>query len=154
VSDQILSLETIFTNVLVQPATKENALSTIAQKVAPALGISSDILKQGLLQREKEGTTGFTDGFAIPHTQVSGLADAKIAIFTFNNSIQWESLDGKDIEVAIVLMTPDGPSNKEHLKLLSQLSRKLMNPDFVQSILNNKDNSTNLYKLIGQIVNK
>jgi len=55
-------------------------------------------------------------------------------------------MDGKAVEVAFALAIPDGKNN-EHLKLLSTLSRALIDEQFTQSILT-ADIEKDLYYII------
>ncbi|MDO1605858.1 PTS sugar transporter subunit IIA [Lactobacillus sp. YT155] len=153
-SNEVLLKDCVLVDLNVSPAEKNAALKEISNQLGNALSVPATQIEEGLLKREEEGTTGFTDGFAIPHTQVPDLKDVRIGVVTFENSIAWESLDGQDIEIAIVLLTPQAEGNQEHLKLLSLLSRKLMNEDFVKEIKENKHNQDALFDLIAEIVNK
>lgn len=153
-TSKVLLKDCVLVDLSVLPAKKENALELIAKELADALNLDSDQLRDGLFAREKEGTTGFTEGIAIPHTQVPDLDDARVGVVTFASPIEWESLDGKPIEIATVLLTPNGNGNNEHLKLLSKLSRKLISEDFVKELHENKHNQDKLFNMIAEIVNQ
>lgn len=151
---EILSKAAIQTQVSVFPAKKEKALKKIANLLAGPIGLNEEVLKKGLLTREEEGTTGFTDGFAIPHAKLAEITDTHVGIVTFKRPINWESLDGQKIEIAIILLTPSNDKNNPHLQLLSQLSRKLMDAEFVKQIKANLADQDALYRLVGNIVNQ
>ncbi|MGR3741393.1 PTS sugar transporter subunit IIA [Companilactobacillus sp. DQM5] len=153
-SSEVLLKDCVITDLKINPAKKDVALAEIAKDLGSILNVDAKQLEKGLLAREEEGTTGFTDGIAIPHTQVSDLNDARIGVVTFETPISWESLDGKDIEIATVLLTPNSNGNQDHLKLLSMLSRKLMNEEFVKQLHDNKHNQDGLFNMIAEIVNK
>lgn len=153
-TSKVLLKDCVLVDLSVSPAKKENALELIAKKLSDILDINSEQLRDGLFAREEEGTTGFTEGIAIPHTQISDLDDARVGVVTFADPIEWESLDGKPIEIATVLLTPNGNSNNEHLKLLSKLSRKLISEDFVKELHDNKHNQDKLFNMISEIVNQ
>lgn len=152
-TEQVLLKDCVITDLVVEPATKDEALKVIASKLSQQLNVDQKQVENGLFAREEEGTTGFTDGIAIPHTQVPDLNDARIGVVTFKNPIEWESLDGKPIEIATILLTPNGNGNNGHLKLLSQLSRKLISEEFVEELHQNKHNQDALYDMIAEIVN-
>lgn len=98
---------------------------------ATELGItdSQKDIYEGLQEREKESTTGFGKGIAIPHTKNKAVKDPSILVVRSKNLIEWNSLDGNPINTAISLLVPDGNSNI-HLKLLSKISRQMMHSEF------------------------
>ena len=51
-----------------------------------------------------------------------------------SHGIEWESLDGKPVNIIFLLGVPDKNVSDIHLKILSQLSRKLMNDEFVERL--------------------
>lgn len=152
-SNDILNRNYIFTDISVSKSEKNLALDKIAELLAVPMNLSKDELLDGLLKREKEGTTGFTDGLAIPHATLQSLADPKVGVVTFDTPIEWDSLDGKGVRTAFVLLTPDNSKNNIHLKMLSQLSRNLMKEDFVKQIQDNLSNGDNLFKIVSSVVN-
>ncbi len=88
-------------------------------------------LIKGLQNREAQSTTGFENGIAIPHCQI----DVKEAILSVSriNDCDWSSLDGNPANLVINIVVPkDG--GDEHLRILSKLSAKMMNPEFVNGL--------------------
>mgnify|MGYP003361691275 CR=1 FL=1 len=152
-SNSILERNYIFTDVSVQTLEKETALNKIGELLSDPMGLSKDELVAGLLKREKEGTTGFTDGLAIPHATISSLSDPKVGVITFDKPIEWDSLDGEGVRAAFVLLTPENGENNVHLKMLSQLSRNLMKEEFVKKIQDNLSNGDELFEVVGNIIN-
>ncbi|SNX54325.1 fructose PTS transporter subunit IIA [Thermoanaerobacterium sp. RBIITD] len=113
---------------------KEDAiieLSKLAKKEGKITSI--DVYTKSVFDREKTYTTGVGNGIAIPHGKSEAVKEAMIVFGKTNDGIEWESLDGKPVNIIFLLGVPDKNVNNLHLKLLSQLSRKLMNEDFVES---------------------
>jgi PTS system fructose-specific IIC component len=94
---------------------------------------SEDALVAGFKKRESEGTTGFEDGFAIPHARIKEAKEAAVVVVRLKKGIDWESIDGKPTEVAIALIVPDGQGNT-HMEILSDVATKLMNEEFKKQI--------------------
>ena len=89
-----------------------------------------DLLKS-LLKREKECSTAFEDGFAIPHGKSKGILKPAIFVCRINNDLDWKSLDGSKVNIAIILAIPENEeTNTLHLKVISGVARKLMRDDF------------------------
>lgn len=153
-TEQILTRDCVLTDVDINGSTKNDALKKIAELLSVEMNLNKRHLEKGLLKREKEGTTGFTDGLAIPHANIKELDDPRVGIVTFKNPIEWESLDGSGVKVAFVLLTPGKSKDNTHLKLLSELSRNLMKPEFVEKIQKNLSNADQLFEIVGKIINK
>lgn len=113
---------------------KDEVLTFIAEK-AEALNIATDAEKvvNGLQKRESEGSTGMENGIAIPHVKSETIQQAKLMVVQLAEGIDWPAMDGKPTDFVISILVPDGSSN-EHLDILSALSRKLMNQEFVDQL--------------------
>lgn len=108
---------------------KEQLLRLIAQK-ANELGYvhsESDCFR-GLLERERLQSTGFEDGFAIPHCKDKTVKEPRLLIFK-THPIPWNTLDGQPVQFSFVLLIPE-QSAAEHLKYLSKIAKSLLDEDY------------------------
>ncbi len=112
--------------------TKEELFGKLADKYVE-LGYTEDRdeVVEGLKKREAESTTGFEKGIAIPHTQAN--VSAPIISVSRINPITWPALDGNTTDLVINIVVPKDQGS-EHLKILSKLSAKLMDDDFVAKL--------------------
>ena len=107
---------------------------------------SEEDFYHGLQEREKEATTGFNDGIAIPHSKNSTVISPGVFLIKFKNPIEWDSLDGKKITTAFALTIPeDGAEN--HLKILSSIAKELIDDNFRNTVIKETD-SQKLYNLV------
>ncbi len=107
---------------------------------------SEEDFYHGLQEREKEATTGFNDGIAIPHSKNSTVISPGVFLIKFKNPIEWDSLDGKKITTAFALTIPeDGVEN--HLKILSTIAKELIDDNFRNTVIKETD-SQKLYNLV------
>lgn len=90
---------------------------------------------QGLCEREKEATTGFQDGIAIPHSKHTTCIKPGVFLVRFAHPIPWNALDGEPITVALGLTIPEA-GGETHLRILSKLARQLIHDDFRQALKN------------------
>ncbi|CAM3190864.1 PTS system, fructose subfamily, IIA component [Lactobacillus bombicola] len=97
--------------------------------------------------REQEGSTGMTDGFAIPHAQSAAIEKSAMLILKLKHPIDWQSLDGQKIDIVISFLIPQVDSN-EHLKYLSNTAKLLTHEDFIAKlkIANTAQDIFNLFK--------
>lgn len=119
--------------------TQEEAFRVIAD-IAFEKGYVSDkeVFFEGLKDREKEATTGFKEGIAIPHSKDASVLKPGMFLIKFKHSIDWQALDKKPVNTVFALTIPEEGAS-EHLKLLSLIARKLIDTDFREGILNNND---------------
>lgn len=104
-------------------------------------------LYESFKAREKEFSTGIGSGVAIPHAEVENLKEPKIFIARVND-INWESLDGKPVKVAVAIMVPKG-GRGEHLTILAELSKKMANEEFLEIL--KKGTKTEVEELINSV---
>lgn len=118
-------------------SSQQEAFVKIAQVAADQnLATDRQSVVDGLSRREQEGSTGFMDGFAIPHTKCAAVQKPGVVILTSTQGIEWQSMDGKPARFIISLLIPDSEAGTTHLTLLSHISRLLIHNDIRQNLLN------------------
>ena len=128
----ILELRNIQVGVAV--TSRNDALKYLADfAVKNQLANDSDAVYDSYLKREKEGSTGMTDGFAIPHAQSAAIAKSSMIVLKLKEPIDWQSLDGKKIDTVISFLIPETDSNA-HLQYLSNTAKLLTHEDFIASL--------------------
>lgn len=147
---EVIKQEYIFTGM--DFANKEEALHAIAEQ-SVKLGLCRDVEEtyQGFLERESQGPTGMEEGFAIPHTRCEAVLHTGIIVMKSKQEIEWESFDGKPVDIMIALIVPKENYGNEHIQILSSLSRMLMKQDF-RNQLKGSDSSQEIYEVIHQAV--
>lgn len=133
---EILELKNIQVNVDV--ASRNDALHYLAD-FAEKNGLANDSEKvyDSYLNREKEGSTGMTDGFAIPHAQSSAITKSSMIVLKLKNPVEWQSLDGQKIDTVISFLIPQVDSNA-HLQYLSNTAKLLTHQEFITQLKNAK----------------
>ncbi|WP_347711520.1 fructose PTS transporter subunit IIA [Olsenella uli] len=123
--------------------TVDEALAFLSAQ-AIALGIAEDerAVLDAFKAREAEGTTGMMEGFAIPHAKSETIKQASVMVVKFAGDVEWESMDGKPIRVAIALCVPGGEAGTTHLQLLSKVAVMLMDEKFRNETLADVDTAS------------
>lgn len=91
-----------------------------------------------VMKREEEATTGIGFGVGIPHGKSSAVSSPTLAFGRSKEGISYDSMDGKPVHLLFLIAVPEN-SNDEHLRILSQLSRKLMHQDIRDRLMNAVD---------------
>lgn len=128
-----------------------DAFNFIASKFVEE-GLSNDIQKciQGMQDREKEGTTGFTMGIAIPHAKIAEINAPGVFVFKFKKPIEWESLDDEPIKIAIALAIPKNDPKNDHIRILSSIARSLVSEEFKINLIN-AQTAEQIYEIISGV---
>lgn len=142
-------------NILLQieASSKNDSLNKIAE-LCKNLNYVDDAkeLYKAFLERERESTTGFENGFAIPHARTKIIKEPHVLFVNFKNPVEWESLDNQPATHAFVLLVPENVNNF-HIDLLSKISLALLDKEFVSQIKKSK-NAEEIYKLVSGFIEK
>ncbi len=95
------------------------------------------VYKQGILDREKQGSTAVGEGIAIPHSKNKAVKRPSLAAITVPGGVDYESLDGKPSNLIFMIAAPENGGDV-HLELLSRLMVMLMDEDFRKKLLSAK----------------
>lgn len=104
-----------------------------------------------LIEREEEFSTGFGDGFAIPHAKSTLVKTASIFVIKTLNPVEWEAIDDKAVNIIIGLLVPYECRGDMHLSLLAKLSANLMEDEFKNN-LKEANSEEVIYKLVSEIL--
>lgn len=97
---------------------------------------SKEVFIMDVIRREKESTTGFGHGFALPHGKSNGVKEPCFAIGRSKNGIRWESFDKKPVNFIILLAVPNQEAGASHLEILSGISEKLISEKYRLQLIN------------------
>ena len=143
----LLKKELIVMNLEVASTEKETALKAVSKACSAYSGLDEAKLCEMFLEREALDSTGFGNHVAIPHAKIMGLKEAFIGIFKFSQSVEWEAIDDEPVKVAIALVMPGEAENNTHIQVLSKFSRKLMDDDFIENLLE-EENADRMYDFV------
>jgi len=128
---------------------KKQALQEISAHAAKLVGLSENTIYEALLQRERLGSTGIGEGTAIPHGKLPGLDRIFGLVARLEKPIDFEALDGQQVDVLFLLLAPEG-AGADHLKALARVARVLREPGLVERIRATRD-ATALYAIMTEL---
>ncbi len=99
-------------------------------------------IEEAIWRREANYSTGFGDGFAIPHCKSSAINANSLVVLKFQQPVPWNSLDEKPVRVVILMVIRDSDGATEHLRVISALARHVMHEDFRATIERENDPAT------------
>lgn len=119
--------------------TKEGALEELTELLykSGALTDKEGFLKD-VLDRESISTTGIGNGIAIPHGKSANVIETTAAIGRSAKPLEWESMDDQPVKFIVLLAVNENDRTGVHVKLLSQMARKLASEETCRRLLEAK----------------
>lgn len=139
----VLSINSLISNNLIElnilSNNKEDAIKELSALLLKEGSIKNeDKFLKAVFKREKEGTTGIGMGVAIPHGKAKTVQKPTLAFGKSKEGIKYDSLDGGSVHLIFLIAVPNSSSD-EHLKILSNISRKLMQEEIRNQLINLKE---------------
>ena len=117
---------------------KKRVFERAAEAMGAALNLSSETIYRALLAREKLGSTAIGEGIAIPHCRINECSKAAGCLVTLQESIDYGSADGQDVDIIFVLLVPE-EATEAHLKLLAALAQSFSNAEVRDRVRQTQD---------------
>jgi len=93
-----------------------------------------------LFDREKQSSTGFQKGIAIPHCRLDNLSEFIMGMLVIPEGMDFNAMDGKDTKIFVFIIGPSGNNNnKTYIRYLSTISTALNSMDTVNAVLSQSD---------------
>ena len=130
---------------------KKRVLELIAEFIAKESGLESEDIYQGLIDRERLGSTGIGFGVAIPHCRMANLFKNETCgyLIQLNQSIDFDAIDGQRVDLLFALLVPES-TNQGHLNLLASLADHFSKDQFRRDLQLAK-NVNELYEITSKI---
>jgi PTS system nitrogen regulatory IIA component len=123
-------------------SSKKRVIENISHLLAANTeAISEDTIYQGLLERERLGSTGLGKGVAIPHARIPGISHTIAALITLETPISYDAPDNKPVDIIFGLLVPED-GNTNHLQNLSRLVTMFRDEEVCRSIRATTDSET------------
>jgi PTS system nitrogen regulatory IIA component len=123
----VVRLPHIETMILQNLITPENVLCNVqARSKKHCLEILSELLAHGhpeldddeifsrLAERERLGCTSLENGVAFPHCRMRGIESASAALMKLADPLEFDSPDGKSVDLVLGLIVPDEVDESHH----------------------------------------
>jgi len=133
---KLLSPEAVLTGLNVSNA--KQALEHLSAFAAGQTGLSANTIFEMLQQRERLGSTGVGEGFAIPHCKLKGLERLYGVLALLEKPIDYNALDSEPVDILFLLLAPED-SGPDHLKALARIARVFRQPGFLSKIRTVRD---------------
>ncbi|MCH3905585.1 MAG: fructose-specific PTS transporter subunit EIIC [Lactobacillus sp.] len=124
-------------NLMIMDLQADNAQSAITElcQLAKKEKVTNNVqlLQTKIWQREHEVSTGIGHGIAMPHAQGDFINKTCVLIAKSKRGVDFNAVDQQPVYLFFMLLAPES-TDQEHLSLLANLSRLLMNKDLREKI--------------------
>lgn len=135
---EVLKKEHIVTEL--NAKTKEEALSALTDVLCKTGNIADrEAFLKDVLDREAISTTGIGNGIAIPHGKSENVAETTVAVGRLPSPVEWKSVDDNPVELIVLLAVNEKDKTGLHVKILSEMARKLASEQNCKKLLNAKN---------------
>lgn len=116
---------------------KEEALSKMVDVLYNSGALTDKkAFMEDVMGRENVSATGIGNGIAIPHGKSANVTETSVAVAKLNNSVEWESVDDEPVKFIVLLAVNENDKGSTHVKLLSQMARKLASEETCKRLMN------------------
>jgi multiphosphoryl transfer protein len=91
-------------------------------------------VEEAVWQREADYSTGFGNGFALPHCKTDAMAAHSIAVIRLRDGVEWGALDGQPVRTILLMGVRGSDAGRAHMQVLAALSRGLMHDRFREAL--------------------
>ncbi len=130
---------------------KESIIDFILNKAYEKRIISEvNKLRQAVIERENEISTAIGFDIAMPHGKSATVLQPFIAFLRTAEEFHWSEENKEKVRLIFLIAVPSENTNNMHLKFISQVSKKLLDDSFRESLLIEEDNNK-VYELLKSI---
>lgn len=140
----LLSPQSIFLDTEI--SSKKKLLEMIANIAAARTDLPESSIYNNLLNRERLGSTGLGQGFAVPHARCNNLDKTLACFFRLKDAVNFEAPDNQPVDLVFTIIVPE-EATEEHLLILSSLARIFSREDICAAI-RNADSEDEIAKII------
>lgn len=130
----------------VSGSSKKRVLENIAHSICDDTTSLDPIqLFDGLIARERLGSTGLGNGIAIPHCRNQCCDKIVGSLVKLEAAVDFDAIDSKPVDLLFVLLVPE-EANDEHLSALAKIAELFSDEKFCQDLRKCHD-SQSLYDM-------
>jgi len=126
---------------------KKLALDLLSQTLADTSdGLTASEVLEGLVSRERLGSTGLGESVAMPHARVKGVEESVGAFLRLDEPVDYDSVDGQPVDLLFGVLVPEECSDAQ-INEIRELIQRLREPALQQQLREATD-ATELYNLL------
>lgn len=130
--EEIIKPDSVLCNA--QARSKKHCLEILSELLVRQIPhLASDVIFEGLIERERLGCTGLDAGVAFPHCRVKGLETNTAALIKLSEPVDFDSSDGELVDIVFGMVVP-AEINESHQANICSIAELLRDPELQQKI--------------------
>lgn len=109
-----------------------------------------ETLFKAVKNREREVSTAIGFSIAIPHGKTNAVIHPFIAFVRTKDEVKWTEKSEELVRLVFLIGVPEDSKNNLHLKFISRLSKRLLDEEFRDRLLSQK-NKTGVFEQLSSI---
>ena len=130
------------------PSSKKRVFEQLSQLAEIETNVSSRVILEKLIKREKLGSTAVGKGIAIPHITNDNIEKPIGFMALLSSGLDFNATDNQPVDIFFLLVAPSN-NGSQHLQALASVSRLLRNSKLI-SKLRGCNNSQSAFAVITQ----
>ena len=130
------------------PSSQKRVFEQLSKLAEIETDISSRVILENLIKREKLGSTAVGKGVAIPHITDDNIEKPIGFIALLSSGLDFNATDNQPVDIIFLLIAPSN-NGSQHLQALASVSRLLRNSKLI-SKLRGCNNSQSAFAVITQ----
>lgn len=127
-------------------SSKKKLLEFIANTVTKQCGLTQSKLFNSLLDRERLGSTGLGNGFAVPHARLPDLKETIGFFVKLEKPINFDAPDNLPVDLVFCIIIPEHATD-EHLQILASLAKTFSQPS-IREAMRTAHNDSDVTRII------
>lgn len=143
--EDIISPDSVLCNA--QARSKKHCLEILSELIVrPLPDTAAEDIFESLIQRERLGCTGLSEGVAFPHCRVSGLEQSRAALMKLSDRVEFDSADGEPVDLVLGLLVPESLDDSHHEEIT--MITGILADDDLRAALRASQTSKQLYETL------
>ena len=128
----------------------KETIQELSNQAAEWTGLDANMIFNRAMEKESNSSSAINKGIAVPHSKIKDLANPIIVVGQHHTGIDWDSSDGKRVNLIFLILIPDSDEldyNYIHIQILKNIASLFINSNFPEKAKVKTDNYS-LYNLI------
>lgn len=118
----LIKAESVFAGL--KAASRKQLFQDIGGRAQDILDLEPKAVCEGLMERERLGSTAMGNGVAIPHARLKDVREIWGFFARLEKPVDFEAADGVGVDLVFALLVPEDSATR-HLRALARVSRLL-----------------------------
>lgn len=120
---------------------KKELITYTSEIIAKQIKLDEKVVLAEILKREEQMSTAMGRRVAFPHARLAGIDNPMIFIVKNRIGLEWDSPDGKLVNLVFFIITPES-SPETQLQILRMLSETVSNKELMEQLATSSDTLT------------